>query len=317
MKELLKRTLPTAWRRRLRRLGRLRWMTKYGLLKAYDFKPWSDPFLAARFVLWDPEVESHSYELENEQDLVTFLANLLKVNDSLVSGYLSEAKSDPVLLRDRGFRLSIKRRTPLGRRTAWYLITRITKPRLVVETGIHDGLGSETVLRALQRNAEEGSEGQLISFDIYADTGWAIAPSLKVRWRQVIGSTFDALEPALRGRQVDFFIRDTPPSERNVRFELGIALRHAADKLIVVDSAGEGAIVLREICGRLGGTCDVFVDLPRRHVLRANPHAYARFERVVTLVPTKNTTNEKKALGSPDSGDEHSLHANDGATSFG
>lgn len=277
VKSFLKRHLPPSWLRRLRRLGRFRWITKYRLLSAYGFPLKDDPLLAARFVLTDPEVESHSYELANEHELVVFLADLLQADRCAVAAYVAEATSDPVLLRNRGWRLSIKRRTPLGRRTAWYVIARVIKPRLVVETGIHDGLGSEALLRALERNALEGHEGELMSIDIHKDTGWAVAPHLKGRWKQVIGSTFDLLESMLEGRAVDLFIRDTPPSDRNVRFELDVALRHAAQTLTIVDSAGEGAIVLRELCRRVGGTTQVFIDRPLRHVLRANPHAYARF----------------------------------------
>jgi hypothetical protein len=36
----------------------------------------------------------------------------------------------------------------------------------VVETAIQEGLGSAVLLRALERNAEEGSSGELISFDV-------------------------------------------------------------------------------------------------------------------------------------------------------
>lgn len=282
MKAILKRTLPASWNRRLRRLGRLRWLTKARLLRSYGFDPRADPLLAASFVLLDPEVESHSYELANEEEMARFLAALLRVGPEVVRPYLAEARSDPVLGRDRGWRLSIKRRTPLGRRLAWYAIARVTKPRVVVETGIHDGLGSEALLRALERNAAEGSPGQLISFDLYDDTGWAVAPALRPGWQRVIGSTYDVLAPALAGRAVDLFIRDTPPIDALVRHELGVAMRHAAPTMIVVDSSGEGAIALREICRDLPptrrGEIHVFADRPLNHVLRQNPHAYARFD---------------------------------------
>src|SRR5207237_437884 len=66
-------------------------------------------------------------------------------------------------LRKRG---DHNRRVGYGRRLGWYAIARLVQPQLIVETGIHDGLGSAVLLRALQQNAAEGNDGRLLAFDI-------------------------------------------------------------------------------------------------------------------------------------------------------
>lgn len=278
MKTVLKRLLPVRISRQLRRLGRLRWMTKYQLLRAYGCNPQSVPMIAAKFVLLDPEVESHSFEIANEAELCLFLCRFFGFDAARVEAVLTEAKADPVLSRDRGFSLSRKRHPPLGRRLAWFIIARLKKPRLIVETGIYDGLGSEVLLRALQLNALEGRPGRLISFDIFADSGRAVAGELRGEWQRMIGSTFEILEPTLRGQRVDLFIRDTPPAMDHIRFEINVAIQNAGDSLTVIDSGGEGAApVLREHC-RLGAECsrvEVFTERTLHHVQPENRQAYA------------------------------------------
>jgi hypothetical protein len=39
----------------------------------------------------------------------------------------------------------------LGRRIGWYAFARATKPKLVVETGVHQGIGAVTLIRALEK----------------------------------------------------------------------------------------------------------------------------------------------------------------------
>lgn len=278
MRQTLKRLLPVTVSRRLRRLGRLRWVTKFRLVRAYGCGYLKKPWVATRFILLDPEVESHSFELTNEDELCEFLARLLEEPLDRVRAVLLEAKSDSILNRDRGFSLYRKRRPPLGRRLSWYIVARITRPKFAVETGIYDGLGSEALLRALQLNESEGFPGTLTSFDMFADSGDAVHPSLRSGWRRVLGMTQDTLAPALSGKTVDLFIRDTPPIAELVKYELCTAVRHADTQLVVIDSTGDFATEelrsLRCLHG-LDGEVQSFSDRPLHHVMSENRQSYA------------------------------------------
>ena len=174
----------------------MRWMSKLQILRTFGFNIWANPRVAVNYVLTDPELESFTYEIENTGELAAFLADLFGEPDGQVTGLIREAITDSVLGWDRGWSWSVKRRTPLGTRLAWYVIARLVRPAVVVETGIHQGFGSEVLLRALQRNAEEGYPGRLISFDVYEDTGALVSDTLRGGWTRVIESTFTALEPA-------------------------------------------------------------------------------------------------------------------------
>ncbi len=178
IEERLRGLLPRDARRRLGRLSRLRWVRKARIARTYGASLRRDPLTVLGFVLLDPEVDTFTYDLANEHELVNVTARALGIAPQRVAERFDEARKDPVLgpglARRVRWRFDFKRRVRFGRRYAWYAIARELKPAVVVETGIKDGLGSVLLLRALQRNAAEGSPGRLISFDLYPDKGWLV-----------------------------------------------------------------------------------------------------------------------------------------------
>src|SRR6187402_867028 len=128
--ETIKNVLPPQrWRALRRATNRLRWLLKLGLLRQYGFPIARRPIRALRYVLWDPEVESFTYDLANAAEMAAFAAPILGVDIGQAARWIDEARTDPLLMRDRGFHWSTKRRQPLGNRTLWYLVIRATKPR--------------------------------------------------------------------------------------------------------------------------------------------------------------------------------------------
>jgi hypothetical protein len=256
IKRALKRILGPEWQFRLHRLGRLRWITKYKLMRGFG----ADVSLRRKlaYVLWDPEIESFSFELDNEQEIITVLAAALGRPREELAGYAAEAHQDPelgeLLEQHIGRRLDVKRRQPLGHRLIWYLIARALKPELIVETGIYHGLGSLVLLRALEYNRRQGSPGELISFDINPKAGGLVRPQARGDWRRLIGSTRELLLPALDGRRVGMFIQDTPHTFENQRFEFGAALAHAAPTVVLLDGGGARSAALEQFCTEQGGS---------------------------------------------------------------
>ncbi len=269
IKSHLKRLSP-AWQDRLRRLSRLRWLEKARIVRSYEVSLRADPLLVARYVLWDPDVGDFSYELDNEGELVEFLARSLDLDSTTIAGYLAEIRAEPVLTRELAarvrWRVDMKRRVGLAHRVGWYAVARAVKPRLVVETGIKHGLGALVMLVALERNAREGSEGRLISFDPDPFSGWVVPDRLRHAWEPILASTFDALEPTLAGREVDLFICDTPPDYEIESFEMRTALRHAAPGIVMIAANGDRTTVLPELAAELEGKYSYFAERPRRHI---------------------------------------------------
>jgi len=105
-----------------------------------------------------------------------------------------------------------------------YLICRIKKPKVVVETGVASGFSSSFILKALQEN----SIGKLYSIDLPVkawkendpreyicrpndrDVGWLVPNNLRDRWELIIGSSDEKLKPLLdRLQSVDIFLHDS------------------------------------------------------------------------------------------------------------
>jgi len=92
----------------------------------------------------------------------------------------------------------------------------------VVETGVHDGLSSALILRALARN----ERGELVSVDLPSidlptgAPGWLVPESLRSGWSLRLGDARRLLpEVAERYARVDVFIHDSDHAREHREFE--------------------------------------------------------------------------------------------------
>jgi predicted O-methyltransferase YrrM len=163
------------------------------------------------------------------------------------SGYESlreELERDPRL--GRLLRDNLQRTT--GETFAWnqdhsflYALVRLTKPRLILETGVFDGLFSACFLQGLQINAEtDGIDARLISIDLPAyqpittstsrmvrtnlpegcEPGWVIPDHLRPRWRIHLGDSRELL-PRISSEvgNIDMFFHDSLHTYEHMMFE--------------------------------------------------------------------------------------------------
>ena len=80
----------------------------------------------------------------------------------------------------------------------------------------------------------------------------------------MVGTTQETLEAVVDGKRVGMLIQDTSHTYENASFEFGVAVAHAADILVLLDSGGKVSPALPEACqGR--GIIQHFQDQPRNH----------------------------------------------------
>ena len=95
--------------------------------------------------------------------MAAFIGGSLDADAGLCRKYIDELEGDIELKVALGERLADRpdrnRSTPFGRRLGWYCAARVLRPKHIVETGIHDGLGAVALLMALRRNGQKGSPG--------------------------------------------------------------------------------------------------------------------------------------------------------------
>ncbi len=113
-----------------------------------------------------------------------------------------------------------------------YVVCRLVRPAIVVETGVADGFSSSFILAAL----EENRRGSLYSIDLPNQagqevpkdkaTGWVIPERLRARWVLGLGSSRELLPSLLaRLKTIDVFFHDSYHCYENMIFEFGEATR--------------------------------------------------------------------------------------------
>lgn len=128
-------------------------------------------------------------------------------------------------------------------------VTRLRRPRSVVETGVARGVTSAVILNALREN---GGGGRLASLDLPSlepgykeQVGCVVPPALREGWTLRFGPSAVALPRLLReAAPVDLFVHDSAHTYRNMRFEFEQAARVLApDGLLVSDDVCNDALV--------------------------------------------------------------------------
>ena len=128
--------------------------------------------------------------------------------------------------------------------------------------GVHDGLGSAVLLRALARNADEGSDGILLSFDVRDDVAWLVPPSLRSRYELRIADALSTLDDAVAGRRVGFFIHDSDHRYEHETGELEAAARLASPGAVLMSDNAHAGTAFRDFCARRGFAYSFFREIP-------------------------------------------------------
>lgn len=252
--------------------NRVRWRAKARNLTRAGGPRWPATGRDWAYVLWDPEVGDFSYDLDDLPAAAAFVSTLTGVGTDEALRYIEEALADDQLRADYASQRRpalLRRRMSVGQRCIWWAIIRIRRPELVVETGVWYGLGSLTILRALELNAHDGApHGQLISFDFDPTSGWLVPERLRTRWQLVVATTEEKLAPSLDGRTVDLFIHDTPSEYGLERGEFEVALEHVGRDSVLISGNGENTAALSDLCTERG-------DLAYHHFgFRGRAHWY-------------------------------------------
>jgi hypothetical protein len=145
----------------------------------------------------------------NTEHLISTLAYVFATSRDRVSAIAGEL-CECAAVKEASDKLGIDSNRLYGRRLGWYIVTRITHPRLVVETGVHDGIGAVILTEALRRNAAEGASGTYRGTDIDPKAGWLLqAPDIDAE--VLYGDSIASLEKLEPG-SVDLFINDSDHS---------------------------------------------------------------------------------------------------------
>jgi predicted O-methyltransferase YrrM len=262
LRRLLKTATPSPIRREARALpGKIRMVRFYrGLRNA--------PVASVRYLLLDREESNFTYRVANIDELAAFMGEFLGVDPAVCRGYIDELEGDrnvevalSRLLKDRPDR---NRSMPFGRRLGWYCAARVLRPAQVVETGIHDGLGSVALLMALRRNTDEGSPGSLISIDIEPDSGWLIPDDLRSLHTVWIGDSIPLLRDDVSA-PVGLFVHDSDHRYEHEAAEFRAIEPHLAAGGMLISDNAHATTALKDFSSERGYRFGFWRERPQAH----------------------------------------------------
>jgi hypothetical protein len=178
-----------------------------------------------RWLVTSREVTNFTYDItdQNRLYLAYTLGVVTGVAVSQIEAYISEPAadnelSDHIAVTTRASRrATVSDLTPrFGRRLGWYALVRVTKPRLVVETGVDKGLGSVLICAALLRNRAEGHRGLYYGTDINREAGSLLVGKYEEVGKIIYGDSINSLRNI--SQPIDLFIND---SDHSTQYELG------------------------------------------------------------------------------------------------
>lgn len=234
-----------------------------------------------------PSVEPAPASVES---CLPVLASVLDVPLAEISGYWAELQADARFLtaindavRDVAEFGGKQFRSPAefrNYRCMLYLFTRVVKPAVFVETGVHNGLGSSFVLAAMARNGH----GTLHSIDLPSSdpvilgqgnnrmpdgrpTGWIIPSYLRDRHELIIGRAQQELPKLLDGLSgLDVFLHDSDHSYQHMMFEMGLVWDYLRPGGWLLCDNIEANDAWRDYAAAMGGRGGIVVsfDAPSR-----------------------------------------------------
>lgn len=183
----------------------------------------------------------NSFKEPSEYD---FVNKLESISQNKFNSYLAEIKNDSQFLQSLQQKHLQIRKKPLPQPQGWtallYVMIRHIKPKIIVETGVFDGISSAFILKALNKN----KYGTLVSIDRPAyheiqgstdfmpfhllphnkEPGWLVPKNLLSRWQlHKIKNVRGLKEVISRIRKVDLFIHDSLHTYGHMHWEMSVA----------------------------------------------------------------------------------------------
>lgn len=185
----------------------------------------------------------------NYRHLGHFIATATGKSPSEIFGYMDELKNSSryaeavAEYRSQNKSQSGTTMQP-GRRLGWYALIRVVKPTVVLETGVHQGVGALAICLALEQNAAEGHFGSYVGTDINPKAGGLIT-DLGFSFANVhIGDSINALGHL--SEQVDIYISDSDHSSGYEFDELIAASNKLSKSAIVISDNAHATDVLEK-----------------------------------------------------------------------
>ena len=226
-----------------------------------------------RAISWIPlntETDNFYYPLteSNVRTLASTIAVVTNQAPTLIESYLLEIiENQDFISKLRNFfqnDLSMRdSKLGLGRRIGWYAIVRAMKPKLVVETGVHHGVGGSIICEALTRNAQEGFMGKYLGTDYDNNAGRLVQTYNPTTGTILYGDSILSLESIFD--EIDVFINDSDHSAEYEAREYAVISRKLSSTGIILGDNAHVTTELLEFSLRHSRKFLFFSEVPDNH----------------------------------------------------
>lgn len=206
-------------------------------------------------------------------NLAASVAGLLGKDFAEIEGYFREIETDQEFdahMRGLWSTHPEKYRTDevalVGRRIVWYAVARATKPKVIIETGVDQGIGAVVLCAALGRNAREGRPGRYFGTDINPNAGYFLRGEYAKQGSILYGDSIASLKQL--NEVVDLFINDSDHSAEYEAAEYEIIAPKLAPTAIVLGDNSHVTSKLAEFSMRTGRRFTFLAEEPAHHWYR-------------------------------------------------
>ena len=231
--------------------------------------------LVGRWLLWvvsSREDSNFTYALTErcKFTLAASVASFLLRDFSEIDGYFREIETDQEFIAHVGnlWRLHPERgrtdRTPhVGRRMVWYAVVRALKPKVVIETGVDQGMGAAVLCAALLRNAAQGCQGRYYGTDLNPSAGYFLKGRYSAIGSILFGDSITSL--ANFDGEIDLFINDSDHSADYEAAEYQTVKSKLSSNAVILGDNAHVTTKLAEFSIQEGRRFMFFAEEPAQH----------------------------------------------------
>ena len=226
--------------------------------------------MAKNWIRQHTESDNFYYDLttDNILELGSLIAAISGASPELIDEYLEEIHTDSQLREhlSHAWADNPKMRDAqlaYGRRIGWYALVRVLKPKMIIETGVHQGVGACVLTSALIRNRVDGSPGRYLGTDIDPGAGVLLTGRYAQEGEIAYGDSITTLSKI--STPIDFFINDSDHSAEYESREYDTILPLLAKSSIILGDNSHTNSRLNDFSRQHGRSYLFFGEVPANH----------------------------------------------------
>ena len=150
-----------------------------------------------------------------------------------------------------------------GRRILWYVLVRTLKPGVIIESGVHTGLGTCVLSAAIIKNRAEGFKGNLYAVDIDPKAGGLVQSTYKDVVKLSIQDSLGYLRTF--DKSIDLFIHDSDHTAQHELSEYQIIKDKLSSEAVIISNNAHVTDVLPDFAAKTGLCFTCFQESPIHH----------------------------------------------------